>query len=84
MVRSQLIFTKKPTHMDRYLNIRCCHPISQKRGVIKTLIKRLFPFVSDKKSREGEQAIRHSLERNVYPNWLINQNISEKEPVQFN
>ena len=76
---------KKPTHSDRYLNICSSCPISLKRGVIKIIIKRLSPIVSDEKSREQEQqSMRHSLERNVYPSWPINQNISETEPVQFN
>ena len=75
---------KKPTHTDRYLNFRSCHPISHKRGVIKTLMKRLCPIVSDEKSREQEQhSIRHSSEKSGYPSWLINQNISKTEPVQF-
>ena len=46
---------KKPTYTDKYLNFCSCHPISQKRGVIKTLMERLSPIVSDEKSREQEQ-----------------------------
>ena len=85
MVRSRLIFSKKSTHTDRYLNFCFCHPISQKRGTIKTLMKRLSPTVSDKKSRKQEQqSIPHFLERNGYPSRLISQNISETEPIQFN
>ena len=84
MVRSRLIFSKKSTHTDRYLNFCFCHPILQKRGTIKTLMKRLSPTVCDKKSRKQEQqSIPHFLERNGYPSWLISQNISETEPIQF-
>ena len=53
---AQLVCTySKSTHTDRYLDFRSCHPISQKRGVIKTLMKRLSPIVSDEKLLEQEQ-----------------------------
>ena len=48
------VLYKKPTHTDRYLNFRSCYSISQKCGVIKTLMKCLSPTVSDEKSREQE------------------------------
>ena len=44
-------FYEKPTHT----NFRSCNPISQTRGVIKTLMKRFSPIVSDEKLREQEQ-----------------------------
>ena len=53
--------------------------------MIKTLMKHFSPIVSDEKLQEQkQQSIRHSLEKNSYPSWLINQNISETEPIQFN
>ena len=48
-------FYKKPIHSDRYLNFYSCQSISQKRSVIKTLMKRLSLIASDEKSREQEQ-----------------------------
>ena len=41
---------KKPTHTNKYLNFRSCHPISQTLAVIKTLTERLSPILSDEKS----------------------------------
>ena len=37
---------RKPTHSDRYLNFRSCHPISVKRGVVITLMDRAFRICS--------------------------------------
>ena len=38
---------RKPTHMDRYLDFKSCHPILAKRAVVRALIDRAENVCSD-------------------------------------
>ena len=72
--RSRLIFTKnQPTRTNISISVL----VTVVRKNVAWSKKRLSPIASDEKSRDKEQqSIRHSLKRNDYPSWLINQNIS--------
>ena len=67
------LYTKKPTHRDRYLDFNSCHPISAKRAVVRALVDRAENVCSDPVILAQEmEHLNKVLHYNNYPQWLIN------------
>ncbi|XP_072014746.1 uncharacterized protein [Amphiura filiformis] len=50
-----LVYRKK-THTDQYLNFDSQHPFHQKIGVVRTLLDRIHPIVTEDKDKEEEES----------------------------
>ena len=67
-----VVVYRKPTHMDRYLNFKSCHPISAKRAVIRALMDRAESVCSDPVILAKEMThLNKVLHYNNYPQWII-------------
>ena len=71
---------RKPTHTDRYINYKSCHPQSVKDGIIHTLINRAKNYCSNDINFNKEMShINHILRLNNYPQQRIKQVINNKK-----
>ena len=62
----------KPTHLDRYLNVRSEHPIQQKKSVVSTLFERANNLSSTAQDLNSEMKyVKRTLMMNCYPKWMI-------------
>ena len=66
---------RKETHTNRYVNYESCHSQQQKQGIIISLLNRSAKLITDLKDFKEKEMLRHTLEDNNYPNWLIKKNI---------
>ena len=75
---------RKPTHTGRYLQLDSSHPLSTKRSVVTSLLKRIdyITLGDEAKSRE-EHRLREELKANGYPEAFINRTKArlEKRPA---
>ena len=63
---------RNPTHMDRYLDFKSCHPILAKRAVVRTLMDRAENVCSDPVILAKEmEHLNKVLQYNNYPQWII-------------
>ena len=61
-----------PTHTDRYLDFKSCHPISEKRAVVGALMDRAENVCSDPVILAKEMVhLNKVLCYNNYPQWMI-------------
>jgi len=62
----------KPTHLDRYPNVRSEHPIQQKKSVVNTLFERANNLSSTAQDLNSEMKyVKRTLMMNCYPKWMI-------------
>ena len=63
---------RKPTHMDKYLDFKSCHPISAKGPVVRALMDRAENVCSDPVILAKEmEHLNKVLYYNNYPQWMI-------------
>ncbi len=66
----KILVYQKPTHTDQYLHLTSHDPISQKLGVLRTLLDRCCNLVKENKDREAEeQYIKEALTNCDFPDW---------------
>ena len=51
----KLLFFRKNTHTDQYLNFSPHHPLHQKTGVIRTLLDRCETLVTEEEDKQKER-----------------------------
>ena len=69
----KLLFYRKPTHIDPYLNLNSEHLLHQKMSVIRTLFDRMNSVVTEDEDRLiEEESVRASLKIRGYPEWAMN------------
>ena len=62
---------RKKTHTNCNLNHKFCHSQHQTEGIIIKLLNRSAKLITDSKDFKEKEMLRHTLEDNNYPNWLI-------------
>ena len=69
---------QKPTHTNRFLNYNSQHSVSQKRGLICTLLNRInSKLITKKKDKTIEmKKLMEALRHNNYPDWFLKQTIN--------
>ena len=69
---------QKPTHTKRFLNYNSQHSVSQKRGLICTLLNRInSKLITKKKDKTIEiKKLMEALRHNNYPDWFLKQTIN--------
>jgi len=72
---------RKPTHSDRYLNLRSEHPLQHKQSVVNTLLDRAKKLSSTTQGLNSElKYVKRTLLFNGYPKWMI----KDKKKKQYN
>ena len=67
---------QKPTNTNRYLQFNSSHPLSQKRGVVKSLIHRAQTIPSTRDEKEIQMKnVMDTLQSNGYPQRFLQQSI---------
>ena len=63
---------RKPTHSDRYLNVRSEHPKQHKQSVVNTLFQRAKKLSFTAQDLNSElKYVKRTLLLNGYPKWII-------------
>jgi hypothetical protein len=72
---------RKPTNTGRYLSFDSSHPVSQKRAVVQTLVRRARDICQTPEDLQCELSkIRRDLTQNGYPQRLIDSCINYNRP----
>ena len=68
---------KKLTHTNRYLNFNSAHSMSQKQGLVKSLLKRAQSQLNSKRANKTSETskIKKALKKNDYPNWFLKRTV---------
>ena len=79
---------RKPTHTNRYLNYKSCHPQATKDGIVSSLIDRALMICDPQHIKAELESITKTLQSNGYPRHKV-QNIirarskrMEKGPIE--
>ena len=79
---------RKPTHTNRYLNYKSCHPQATKDGIVTSLVDRALTVCDPHNIQDELQSISKTFQCNGYPKHkvqnIINQRIKRKEGNQTN
>jgi hypothetical protein len=75
---------RKPTHTERYLDFNSHHPMTHKRSVATTLLRRATSIPSNSQERDAElQHVKEVLKTNNYPDHFIKK-CEQSQSISYN
>ena len=82
-VLSTFLFSRKPTHTEKYLDFDSNHPLEHKNSVVQSLMHRAFNLCDEELRQQEIDHVSNVLENNGYPKGMIKK-IEQRTRRNFN